>query len=45
MKTPKNKITELLHLQNHQCNQAIAKGMGKFYVRIYDCMMVMRLFI
>ncbi|WP_290839730.1 hypothetical protein [Flavobacterium sp.] len=38
------KIKELLHAQNEYCNQAIAKNVGKLYVRIYDCMMVMRLF-
>jgi len=43
MKTP-YKIQEMLHYQGEAAKNTIARNVGQFYVRVYDCMMVLRMF-
>jgi|GEM_PF-7030373 len=40
-----SKLHTVIKKQGESCNKAIAGNVGKFYVRVYDCMMVLRLFI
>ncbi|WP_290842105.1 hypothetical protein [Flavobacterium sp.] len=44
MKTP-HKIQELFHHQSEFARDTIARNVGQFYVRVYDCMLVLRMFI
>ncbi|WP_255508184.1 hypothetical protein [Flavobacterium selenitireducens] len=38
-------IPNALKRQSDNCNKVIAENIGKFYVKAYDCMLVLRLFI
>ncbi|WP_257008564.1 hypothetical protein [Flavobacterium agri] len=44
MKTPA-RFQEILKHQGNHASKTIARNVGQFYVRVYDCMMVLRLFL
>ncbi len=38
-------IQQLVQKNSQICTQALAQGIGKLYVQVYDCMYLMRFFI